>query len=80
VAARRDGWVIEYPVMGGTFPSVVRLRSDGGGVAVDMTATLAQVETNTGLSPEAFAIDIPADAAPMTLDELREAGPLRGAQ
>jgi hypothetical protein len=78
VAARRDGWTIEYPSMGGTFPAAVRLRSEGGAVAVDMTATLGQVETNTGLAAEAFELDIPAGATPLTLDELRDAGPLRG--
>jgi hypothetical protein len=79
-AARRDGWVIEYQVMGGMFPGVVRLRSESGSVAVDVTVTLAQVETNLDLPPRAFAEEIPADTAPMTLDELRDAGPLRGAQ
>lgn len=78
VAARRDGWIIEYPSMGGTFPAAIRLRSDGGGVAVDMTASLSQIETNVGLSAEAFELEIPAGVTPLTLDELREAGPLRG--
>jgi hypothetical protein len=79
-AARRDGWMIEYPAMQGTFPGAVRLRSSGAGPVVDMTATLSQIETNTDLAAEIFEIEVPAGATPMTLDELREAGPLRGAQ
>jgi hypothetical protein len=79
-AARRDGWMIEYPAIQGTFPGAVRLRSSGAGPVVDMTATLSQVETNTDLAADIFEIEVPARATPMTLDELREAGPLRGAQ
>ena len=80
VAARRDGWTIEYPAMGGAFPAAVRLRSSGAGPAVDMTARLAQIETNSDLDAGVFDVDVPASAMPMTLDELREVGPLRGAQ
>jgi hypothetical protein len=78
VAARRDGWTIEYPAMQGTFPGVVRLRSSGAGPAVNVTATLSQIETNTDLDANVFDIDVPAGTMPMTLDELRETGPLRG--
>lgn len=79
-AARRDGWVIEYPAMGGMFPAAVRLRSEGGAVDVDLTATLSQVQTNLDLLAATFSVEIPATAAPLTLDELRDAGPLRGPQ
>jgi hypothetical protein len=34
------------------------------------------VEVNQPIDPAAFAIDIPTDAVPLTLDELRRAGPL----
>lgn len=80
VAARRDGWTIEYPSMQGSFPGVVRLRSTATGPAVDLTVTLSQIETNADIAPEAFDLPVPAGATPMTLDELREAGPLRGAE
>jgi hypothetical protein len=79
-AARRDGWLIEYPAMGGLFPAAVRLRSEGGTVDVDLTATLSQIQTNHDLLAETFSVEIPATAAPLTLDELRDAGPLRGPQ
>jgi hypothetical protein len=41
-----------------------------------MTATLAQIEVNTDLNPATFDVDIPPGTAPLSLDELREAGPL----
>jgi outer membrane biogenesis lipoprotein LolB len=77
-AARRDGWLIEYPAWQGRFPQTVRLQSDRPGAAVDLTATLAQVEANVDIDAKAFTVDVPAGARALTLDELREAGPLRG--
>jgi hypothetical protein len=47
-------------------------------VAVDLTATISQLETNVDLDAAAFTVNVPAGAAPLTLDELRQAGPLRG--
>ena len=79
-AARRDGWLIEYPDIQGTFPGTVRLRSEGGTLQVDLTARLSQLEANSDLSPDVFDVDVPGDTAPMTLEELRESGPLRGAR
>jgi hypothetical protein len=78
LAARRAGWQIEYPQWQGGFPSTVRLRSDGPGVEVDVSAGVSQLETNVDLDEAAFAVDVPPDAADLTLGELRDAGPLRG--
>jgi outer membrane biogenesis lipoprotein LolB len=77
-AAHRNGWQIEYTMGQGRFPQSVRLVSDGQTVNVDLTATLSQVEANTGIDPAAFAVKVPPDATAMTLDELRDVGPLRG--
>jgi outer membrane biogenesis lipoprotein LolB len=76
-AARRDGWQIEYPMWQGAFPATVRLQSSGA-VRVDLVATLSQIEVNIDIPPEAFTLSVPADAVPMTVDELRDGGPLRG--
>lgn len=76
-AARRDNWQIEYADWEGDFPRTVRLVSRGT-PPVDMTARLSQVEANIDLDQKAFTVDVPDDAAPITLDELRDAGPLRG--
>jgi len=75
-AARRDGWNIEYAAWNGRFPSAVRLQSQQP--AVDLTATVSQVETNIDIDAAAFTVDVPSGAATLSLDELREAGPLRG--
>lgn len=73
VAARRPGLFIEYgkPVNG--LPRLIRLRSDP---RADLTLDLAQVELNVPLEPAAFKLDVPADARPLTLEELRKNGPL----
>lgn len=75
-AAHRSGWQIEYPRWSGTLPLSVRLQSDDPTLMVDLTATLSQVETNVDLDEKAFTVDVPGDAEPITLDELRDNGPL----
>jgi outer membrane lipoprotein-sorting protein len=59
------------------FPASVRLTSESQKVPVDLTTGLSELETNVDLDPAAFRIDVPSDAKPLTLDELRESGPLR---
>ena len=75
-AARRSGWEVEYPAWQGSFPQVIRLRSVSEPANVDMTATLSQVEVNVDVDQAAFTVDVPASAAPLSVEELREAGPL----
>ena len=77
-AATRAGWQIEYPAWQGRFPQTVRLRSDLAGARVDLTATLSQIEANVPIDAAAFTVNAPADARELTIDELRQAGPLRG--
>ena len=77
-AATRDRWQIEYSEWQGGLPRSVRIISNAA-PAVDMTARLSQLETNVALEDTAFTVDVPRDAMPITLDELREAGPLRDA-
>lgn len=76
-AARRPGWQVEYPVWQGRFPRNVRLRSVDPAVDVDLTAVVSQIEANITIDPAAFMVIVPADALPLTLAELRNAGPLR---
>ena len=55
-------------------------RADASAVpALDLRMAVSQVETNVALDDTAFSVEVPADAAPMTLDELRASGPLRDA-
>jgi hypothetical protein len=75
-AARRTGWQIEYPAWSGGFPQTVRLQSNQAALMVDLTTMLSQIETNKDLDDAAFTVNAPPDAEPITLDELRESGPL----
>ena len=77
-AARRGDWLVEYPEWSpaSPFPARVWLQS-AAPVAVDLIASMSQVETNTDLDEAAFAVVIPQNARPLTLEELRESGPLR---
>jgi hypothetical protein len=76
VAARRNGWEVDYPAWQGAFPQTIRLRSASEPADVDMTATLSQIEVNVDVDPKAFTVDIPPEVTPLSLEELREAGPL----
>jgi outer membrane lipoprotein-sorting protein len=74
--ARRAGWQIEYPAWSGNFPQSVRFQSDQPTLMVDLTVGLSQIETNKDLDDAAFTVNVPRDAVPITLDELRDSGPL----
>jgi hypothetical protein len=60
-------------------PVAVRLSSPQGstGPPFDLTLRLSQVEIDTDVPDEAFTVRVPADAAAISLDELRQSGPLR---
>ena len=75
VAATRDALEIDYDEFAAARPSAVRLQTSHG-AGTDLTLRLSQVEVNGLLQPEVFQVEIPADATPVTLDELRRAGPL----
>jgi hypothetical protein len=75
-AARRAGWQIEYPAWNGNFPQTVRLQADQPALMVDLTVSLSQIETNKDLEDAAFTVNVSRDADPITLDELKDAGPL----
>lgn len=75
--AARDTLTVSYSDYTNGRPSTVRLVSQSGDrVAADLTLRLSQVEINTPLDAKVFAPDIPERAAPLTLDDLRSAGPL----
>ncbi|MXZ71360.1 MAG: hypothetical protein F4Z04_07635 [Acidobacteria bacterium] len=46
------------------------------GEATDLNASLTQVNINTTLHPAVFQVDVPAEYAPITVDQLRGAPPL----
>ena len=60
-------------------PAAIHVRAESGGrVTADLTLRLSDVAVNTALDPRTFQEDVPPDATPMTLDELRRGGPLGG--
>jgi hypothetical protein len=63
----------------GAQPASVRLSSPdaSAGAAFDLTLRLSQVEVDTDVPEEAFTVRVPADAVAISLDELRQSGPLR---
>ncbi len=77
-AATREGWQIEYPAWTGAFPQSVHLQSETP-LPVTLTATIGELEANVDLGANVFTVDVPAGAEPLTIEELREAGPLREA-
>ncbi len=85
VAADYGPWRLDYSEHLGGYPHLVRVRrapgrgslGDGGSDATtDVTARVGELEVNTTIDPRAFALEIPSDADPMTLDELRSVAPL----
>ena len=85
VVGVRGALSLEYRNFVGQIPRRVRLlSSDSGGVDVppdtDLTVTMSQVQMNVTLGPEVFSLEIPVDALPLTLEELRRAGPLSEAR
>ena len=77
-AATRQGWDVQYSAWQGDFPRGVVLRSMAG-LDVELSATVSQLEANVPLEPSAFTVTVPPGTMPLTLAELREAGPLRDA-
>jgi hypothetical protein len=73
VAGRHGGLEIDYPAFQGGRPSQVVLR----GPDLDLALAVNQVEMNADLPRDQLvALKIPEGVAPLSLDELRKAGPL----
>ena len=78
-AADYGAWHVDYSGHAAGFPRVVRVRSSvsqSGDDRIDITARVEQLEVNTQINPRAWSVDVPSDADPMTLDELRSIAPL----
>jgi hypothetical protein len=74
-AADYGPWHVDYSAHAGGFPRVVRVRRAGDN-AIDITARIEQLQVNTQINARAWTVDVPSDADPMTLDELRSIAPL----
>lgn len=77
VAADHRGWQVDYAAHQGGIARQVRLRRASSGPSIDLTATVSELEINVDLAPAAFTLDVPSDAEPLTLADLRRASPLR---
>lgn len=75
VAADYGAWRIDYAEHTSGYPRVVRVRP-AGDPSTDVTARIGDLQVNTEIDPRAFVVEIPSDADPMTLDELRSIAPL----
>ena len=80
-AADYGPWHVDYSAHTSGFPRLIRIRNalvprslgEGG---IDITARIEQLQVNTSINPLAWVVEIPSDADPMTLDELRSIAPL----
>jgi outer membrane lipoprotein-sorting protein len=78
-AATRDAITATYADYANGRPSTVRVRAESAGrTTADLTLRLSDVEINTTLDPRTFEAELPDHPIPITLDELRRAGPLGG--
>ena len=84
-AGRRDAgpggaaWSVSYAGFTSGFPGVVTIRQEparGSSAATALTFQVSQLEANVPIDARAFDVVVPSDAQPLTLDELRQSGPL----
>ena len=73
--AGRAAWRAEYRDFEAGLPRTVRLVSDVEG-RFDLRLSLSQVEIDAPLPASTFQIVVPAGFTPLTIEELRRAGPL----
>jgi hypothetical protein len=74
----RPEWRAEYRRFEGNSTRAIRFVSSEPG-RFDLRLTLAQVELNPKLDAAAFEVKVPPSADPITIEELRQSGPLAGA-
>jgi hypothetical protein len=78
-AATRGPIIVRYSDFAGGRPATIGIRAGTGArVTADIRLALSDVSTNTTLDPRTFEVDVPPAAIPLTLEELRRAGPLGG--
>jgi hypothetical protein len=72
---RQQTWRAEYRDFLGGLPRTVRLTS-ADAERFDLRLSLSQVDINVPLDAATFHLDVPPGFLPVTLQELRDAGPL----
>ena len=80
VAATLPGLVVEYRQQASGLPTQLRVRSSGSAAVdrapTDLTIGISQTETNRTLPDAVFEVDVPMTAVSITLEQLRQTGPL----
>ena len=73
---------IEFAGHSGSQPSRMRIRRAGGArdAPIDLRLSLGQVERGLRLPDDAFTVAVPEGAIPITIEDLRQSGPLRDRQ
>jgi hypothetical protein len=71
--AVRDPLTLLYADFEDGVASTIHVRT---GTVSDITLRVSQLEINTDIPDTAFELNVPPDAIPLTLEELRRAGPL----
>jgi len=78
-AATRGPVTITYADYAAGRPATIRIRAQSAGQpGADLTLRLSDVDINTTLDPKVFQVELPDRPVPLTLEELRRAGPLGG--
>ena len=79
VAEVQGTLTVEFADHRGAQPSRIRLRQASSATTAELDVRLAidQVERGVALDQAAFSLEVPATATPLTVEELRAAGPLR---
>lgn len=73
--AQTRAFTMTYDELGAVHPVRLTIRAIGR-LTAEIRLRLSQVEVNPQLAPEAFEVQIPPEATPLTIEELRDAGPL----
>jgi outer membrane lipoprotein-sorting protein len=76
--ATLGGVTVTYADYASGRPATVRIRAGANASTADMTLRLSDVDINTTLDPRTFEVELPGRPIPLTLEELRRAGPLGG--
>jgi hypothetical protein len=77
VAASTGSLLVDFRQQSGPWPSQLRMTSaPGAAPSLDVSFGLGQIDVNGQIDPSIFSPNVPADATPLTLQQLKDAGPL----
>jgi hypothetical protein len=78
--AKRGVLTVAYADFGAAGPATVEVRTPAtaAGGAADLVLRLSQLDVDPAFDARVFDVDVPRDAVPLTLEELRRSGPLGG--